>query len=408
MTAPRKLITCLLVLTILFGACGCHALSALIPTLRREPIADPETYIQEFKNNRLYSLLDKDLEQCYGTLYTALTDGFDKDDTVNLSSGENDKITTIGIAVKLPCNLNNITEIKTLYNAFAYDNPHFFYLSNSYGLEGYEQDGTAQYDTLILSYTMDAATRKEAKAKLNDTIDSIMAERPQTSDEFETEMYLHDKLIEGCTYDTAAVTAGFDGAPTAYSAYGALVEGKAVCEGYARAMQLLLKQCGIRSTLVFGQSVKNGEQHMWNIVTINGKEYHLDATWNDSDDRTRHNYFNVTTKQISLSHRIADDQLGITDCTATDDNYFVRNGWYIDTYSRQQIAEIIAERIKSGAAVVELFLAEDKFDSALLFLKSRQAARDLINPYLTESDLTLWDYDLYGEAPEHILCMRKK
>ena len=408
MTASRKIFTCLLTITLLMTSCGCRMLTALIPPHGQEPIADPDTYITEFSDNRLYNLLEKDLQQCYGTLYTALTDGYANDNNVTLSSKETDNNSTIGIAVRLPSDLTDMNDIKTLYNAFAYDNPHFFYLSNVYGLEGYEQDGIAHYDSLVLSYTMDAESRKEAKKKLQDAIDNILIDRPQTSDEFETELYLHDTLIERCTYDTAAASTGFDGAPFAYSAYGALVEGKAVCEGYARAMQLLLKQCGISSTLVFGESVKSGEQHMWNLVNVNGQEYHLDTTWNDSEDRTRHNYFNVTTQQISLSHRIADNQLGVTNCTATADNYFVRNGWYIDTYSRQAIAEIIAERIKGGATVGELFFAEDKFDSALLFLKNRQAAKDIINQYLFESGITLWDYTLYGETDEHVLCIRKK
>lgn len=407
MTASRKLCACLSSIAILLTMSGCHAFSALL-TSQRDPTADPEAYIQEFRNNRLYNLLDKDLQQCYGTLYTALTDGFDHDDAVTLLGKETEQKSTIGLAVKLPCDVSSMNEAKTLYNAFAYDNPQFFYLSNTYGLEGYEKKGAAHYDTLVLSYTMDAATRREAQKKFDDSINKIMVDRPQTTDDFETELYLHDKLIEGCTYDIEAASAGFAEEPTAYSAYGALVEGEAVCEGYARAIQLLLKRCGIHSTLVIGESVKSGEQHMWNLVSVNGKEYHLDATWNDSEDRTRHNYFNVTTNQISISHRIAEKQLGVTNCIATDDNYYVRNGWYVDTYNRQQIAEIIAERIKRGATAVELFFAEDKFDNALLFLKNRQAAKDIINPYLTDSGISLWDYTLYGETDEHILCIRKK
>lgn len=407
MTASRKLGVALSALAILMAMCGCRVITALIPS-EQDSIADPEAYIQEFRNNRLYNLLDKDLQQCYGTLYTALTDEFDNDETVSLLGQETDQNATIGLAVKLPHDVSDMNEAKTLYNAFAYDNPQFFYLSNTYGLEGYEKKGAAHYDTMVLSYTMDAATRREAQKKFDDSINKILSDRPQTTDDFKTELYLHDKLIEGCTYDTEAAGAEFNDNPTAYSAYGALVEGKAVCEGYAKAIQLLLKRCDIRSTLVIGESVKSDEQHMWNLVTINGEDYHLDATWNDSEDRTRHNYFNVTTKQIELSHRITANQLGVTNCTATADNYYIRNGWYIDTYSRQEIAEIIAERVKSGATAVELFFAEDKFDSALLFLKSRQATNELVNPYLAESGIALWDYNLYGETKEHILCIRKK
>ncbi len=407
MTVTRKLFAILLACALLVCSCGCSVLTSLIPSGKQEPIADPTAYAQEFENNRLYCSLDKRLQQCYGTLYTALTDGFEESSTVTLSETEAEK-TAIGIAVTLPHDLADMDESKTLYNAFFYDNPHFFYVSNVYGLEGYEQDGVAHYNKLVLTYTMDVETRKSAKERLDAAVDAILRGRPQTQDEFETELYLHDKLVSNCTYDIAAADAGFNSAPEAYSAYGALVEGKAVCEGYARGMQLLFKQCEISSTLVLGRSVKSGEQHMWNLVTINGKDYHLDATWNDSEDRERHNYFNVTTQQIELSHRITDGQLGIVNCSATTDNYYVRNGFYVDSYDRETIAKIIADRIIQGDDYVELFFAPDKFDSALLFLKSRRAAEEKIEPFLVNSGLSLWEYTLYGETEEHILCIRKK
>lgn len=407
MTVLRKLFLLLLACTLLVSGCGCSVLTTLIPSGQKEPVADPTAYAQEFENNRLYRALNKELQRCYGTLYTALTDGFAQNSTVTISDSEAEK-TTNGIAVTLPHDLVDMDESKTLYNAFFYDNPHFFYVSNVYGLEGYEQDGTAHYNKLVLTYTMDAESRASAKKQLDTAVDAILHDRPQTRDEFETELYLHDRLVSGCTYDTAAADAGFDAAPASYSAYGALVDGKAVCEGYARGMQLLFKRCGISSTLVFGKSVKNGEQHMWNLVTINGKDYHLDATWNDSDDRKRHNYFNVTTQQIELSHRIAEDQLGVVKCAATEDNYYMRNGLYVDTYDRQTIAKIIADRIINGDDYIELFFSADKFDSALLFLKSRRAAEEMIEPYLAESGASLWEYTLYGETEEHILCIRRK
>ncbi len=407
MTVLRKFFVLLLACVLLISGCGCSVITSLIPSGQQEPVADPTVYTEEFENNRLYRALSNDLQQCYGTMYTALTDGFSQDSTVTIADNETEK-TSDGIVVALPHDLADTDESKTLYNAFFYDNPQFFYVSNVYGLEGYEQDGIAHYNNLVLTYTMDAETRSNAKKQLDAAVSMILRDRPQTQDEFETELYLHDRLVSGCTYDTAAANSGFDASPTAYSAYGALVDGKAVCEGYARGMQLLLKHCGISSTLVFGKSVENDEQHMWNMVTINGKDYHLDATWNDSEDHKRHNYFNVTTNQIELSHRITEDQLGIVNCTATEDNYYVRKGLYVDTYDRQTIAKIIADHIMNGDDYVELFFSPDKFDSALLFLKSRRAAEEMIEPYLAESGASLWDYTLYSETEEHILCIRKK
>lgn len=50
-----------------------------------------------------------------------------------------------------------------------------------------------------------------------------------------------------------------------------------VCEGYAKAMNLLLHEAGIRSCFV------NTLDHAWVIVELDGHYFHVDATWDDGD-----------------------------------------------------------------------------------------------------------------------------
>ena len=74
-------------------------------------------------------------------------------------------------------------------------------------------------------------------------------------------------------------------APYIRSAYGALVRGYAVCEGYAKAYALLMERAGIPCLLVNGYLLSdsgNYEPHMWNDVEIDGKHYAVDPTTNDS------------------------------------------------------------------------------------------------------------------------------
>lgn len=85
----------------------------------------------------------------------------------------------------------------------------------------------------------------------------------------------------------------------AWSAYGALVKGKAVCQGIACAFKLLCDQVDIPSLVVIGTIAKNLERHAWNIVRIDGQFYHVDCTWmlrtsiNRSIPYARYRYFNV-------------------------------------------------------------------------------------------------------------------
>ncbi|WP_274363642.1 WG repeat-containing protein [Paenibacillus thermotolerans] len=70
-----------------------------------------------------------------------------------------------------------------------------------------------------------------------------------------------------------------------YSAYGALKYNLAVCEGYTELMGLMLNMAGVESMKAVGVIRTSGIGHAWNIVKIDGKYYHLDATWDSGNDR---------------------------------------------------------------------------------------------------------------------------
>lgn len=400
----RTILACLTAFVLLLSGCG----QVLLPppdsssSAPATPEVDHEKYRAAYEDNWQFRYLSAEMQARYGAVYTVLSDSFSTDETVTVGTVEQ-----IGVRVPLPTPLTSQEEVTVLYNAFFRDNPQFFYVGSSYGLEGYKQDGNSYFDTLVLGYSMDAATRATARKALTDTATQLVAGCPDNGDDFAVELWLHDRLAERCTYDNGAAAGGFAANPHAFNAYGALVEGKAVCEGYARGMQLLLKTAGIPATLVIGQSVENGEEHMWNLVTVNGQNYHLDPTWDDSDDRLRHSYFNLTTAQLQRTHRIAGGQAGIDTCSALTDNYFVRNGAHIDTYDRDVIARCIATAYLAGNTTVELRFAPDKYDNAVLFLKKHGLTKSTVALYLPEGDAGLWDYKLFGEAEQCVLTLVK-
>lgn len=62
-----------------------------------------------------------------------------------------------------------------------------------------------------------------------------------------------------------------------YSAYAALIKGKAVCQGYTTLYYKLLKECGINNIAVNSRQLN----HIWNAVEYRGAWYSVDTTWND-------------------------------------------------------------------------------------------------------------------------------
>ena len=87
---------------------------------------------------------------------------------------------------------------------------------------------------------------------------------------------IHDFLVKNVVYDKDELSHNKSSAVT-HTAYGAIVDKKAVCEGIAYAFCLLAKKAGVNSTVVNG--IVNGGRHSWNMIQIDFEYYHIDVTW---------------------------------------------------------------------------------------------------------------------------------
>ncbi len=381
---------------------GCH-----IPTQKAKPdepeetYADAQKYHDEFKDHLQYQHLSKDQQHCYGLLYTTVTDAIDTDATVEDGDGE----VCPGVRVIMDTDLDK-EEMSQLYEAFLMDNPQFFFLDRVYSLEGHEKDGEAVYDTLLVRFTLSLKNRQAAIQELNEVVTDIVSQCPNTDDEYEIEKFFYDHLIDSCTYDKDAANSNSSMYEESYSAYGALVEGRAVCEGYAKAMQLLLHRASITATVVMGQSLEDRESHMWNLVKINGAYYYIDATWDDNDSFPQYTYFNITLDALQRTHRLDESPLTDILCDEVTDNYFVRNDTYLDTYDRESIAQVIARHVKEGDTVIQLQFASGKYENALLFLKNMSLTQRMTNNHLG-GRTTLWDYSLSVNAKQAVITLVK-
>ncbi|HEY9058967.1 MAG TPA: stalk domain-containing protein [Pseudobacteroides sp.] len=150
--------------------------------------------------------------------------------------------------------------------------------------------------------------------KLENKVKEIIANviKPEMT-ELEKEMALHDYIVTHVRYDMENFKKNTIPA-NRHTVYGALIENSAVCDGYARSLQLLLNRVGIESIMVTGNTDNiNGSVdpkrtlHAWNIVKINGAYYQVDPTFDDRDlengrsDITYY-YFNLSDKQMGLNY----------------------------------------------------------------------------------------------------------
>ena len=133
---------------------------------------------------------------------------------------------------------------------------------------------------------------------LNERVDLIMEENIKKEMSVRDKIRaIHDYVINHTEYDTLKTKDVKDKTYHSNTAYGVLIEGYGICSGYSDAMKLFLDRLNIINFKV------SNDQHIWNLVYLDGEWLHLDLTWDDpiSDKNiTRDNYFLINTKTLEL------------------------------------------------------------------------------------------------------------
>lgn len=178
-------------------------------------------------------------------------------------------------------------------------------------------------------------------AQFNAVVDEILMQCQNAEADIDKELIVHDYLVANYEYDHERLNNGTM-PEVSYSAYGLLVNKIGVCQGYAYGMKYLLREMGIDCDVVAGGG------HAWNIVTIDGENYYVDATWDDPvpdiAGKVRRNHFNVTTKQLSTSGHIWDME-NYPECTSEryrflqSSNEYIHSDdlWFYNTISSEYI-----------------------------------------------------------------------
>ncbi len=144
--------------------------------------------------------------------------------------------------------------------------------------------------------------------------------------DYETALWLHDWLTYNADYDQ---TYGH------YHADGVLCGGFGVCDSYAKAYYLLLKEAGIKADRI------NNIDHAWNAVELGGEWYYVDCTWDDNGyGMEHHQYCFVPEEILSVDHPFTYDSDYI--CNSYRYNYYMQNG------EAQVWADSLAARISEA------------------------------------------------------------
>lgn len=147
-----------------------------------------------------------------------------------------------------------------------------------------------------LGITVNKAYNDEEINKINKIVNSVIEEKiTNNTPPKEKIKIIHDYIIDNTEYDKLKYENKEDTTYKSNTAYGVLVEGFGTCNGYADAIAIFLDKLNIINYKI------SNDEHIWNLVYLDGIWYHLDLTWDDpiSDmNINRDTYFLITTEVL--------------------------------------------------------------------------------------------------------------
>ena len=170
-----------------------------------------------------------------------------------------------------------------------------------YGGVGYSVSTTSYSGAARVTYTyyMNYYTTAEQEKQLTSAVTSALASlNLDGKTEAEKVVAIHNYICDHVDYDYDGLS---DSSNTVkYTAYGALCNGKAVCNGYAVLFYRMCKEAGLSVRIISGTA--NGGSHAWNIVKVGDVYYAVDSTWDGQDAQTLDQYLLKSEKDFSADH----------------------------------------------------------------------------------------------------------
>lgn len=187
-------------------------------------------------------------------------------------------------------------ELTDIYFCLRMDHPEIFY-SIHFTYRFYQDSASAE---LIPEYLFDKKKIAEHQKAMKARVEKLVRPAKELK-EIDQLLYIHDFICSSVRYDKLK---------KAYSheIIGPLGQGVGVCEGIAKSFKILCDALGIWCVIaICGNNPEKGikYRHTWNIVRVQGKYYHIDATFDNSlgnPEEIRYDYFMLPDKQIFRDH----------------------------------------------------------------------------------------------------------
>ena len=308
----------------------------------KEHEAELVRWAEEHANRYVYTTLDEECRTVYEEIYAVITE---HETSIEVSTLDKDVL-------------------DEAYRAVMADYGELFWVSG-YSYTQYTRGDTIETLEFAPTYTLTLEERSAIQEQIDEKVSELLSGISADASDYEKTRYVFDYLAANVDYVT--------GSKDNQNIISVFLYGQTVCQGYACATQYLLAELGVQSAVVTGTA--EGNSHAWNLVRMDGEYYYVDTTWGNSayagaetgkERFINYNYFGITTEELLVTHTPSDD-FALPECTATMDNYYIRENRYFATWEPDAIGALCREGYESGNAVVPV-----KFATEELYLQTKQ------------------------------------
>lgn len=269
----------------------------------------------------------------------------------------------------------DVNELETAFQCVLNDHPEIFYVSG-YTYTKYTYGEEVKRITFTGTYTMKPEIVEKRQNQMEEYITECLSGISPDAEDYEKVKYVYEYLIYHTDYNLDS--------EENQNICSVFLNKESVCQGYAKATQLLLNRLGVMATMVIG-TVESGEGHAWNLVKVNGAYYYVDTTWGDAFyvlgeseydypeekmPNINYDYLLVTTQQLCETHSI-DNVVPMPRCVVTEANYYVREGAYFTALDRDGIGTLFEKAYAQGEELVTM-----KFSSLEVYREVERALLD--------------------------------
>lgn len=258
-----------------------------------------------------------------------------------------------------------------------------YYISREYNAHVIQ--ATGMVTAVDLSYDFTKTEVENLNRQVDQKVSEILMRLPADATPEAKIKVFHDTIVLSADY---SLNYKYGATP-----YGPLVGGQALCEGYAKAFALLCNKVGIENLFVTGSY--NGEDHLWNMVKLDGNWYNIDTTWDDPpydgeeknpDYYIQYNYFLYKNNEAGVDLVVNNNLFPIPQTNSNKYNYFIYYGYYAESY--EQAKKIIANQVqyslKTGKKFIRLKLSSHELYEETL--KKLRDDKDIYDENVTPKD----------------------